>query len=145
MRKLFLILFVAISAMAVSFAGTPPREVREMLRAQRPFLSPGLPPTVDTPAPIVLNPGQKPVLSCHELLLFIRLDRMGPTLDAVVPADESVESISLINLNTGEASFSGGRSFGTKSLRLPGLGEFMIEVRTTKHIYQESFSLNGLL
>ncbi len=136
---------MALSAMAVSFAGTPPREVREMLRAQRPFLSPGLPPTVDTPAPIVLNPGQKPVLSCHELVLFVRLDRMGPTLDVVVPADESVEFISVINLTTGESSFSGGRNFGTKSLRLPGLGEFMIEVRTTKHFYQGSFSLDGLL
>ena len=143
MRKLCLVLFLAISTVAVSFAGSPLRADKGMLRSERPFLTSGLPPTIDTPPPIVLNPGEapNPVLSCHELVLFIRLDRMGPTL----PADESVESISLINLNTGEASFSGGRSFGTKSLRLPGLGEFMIEVRTTKRLYQGYFSLDHLL
>ena len=147
MRKLCLVLFLAISTVAVSFAGSPLRADKGMLRSERPFLTSGLPPTIDMPPPIVLNPGEapNPVLSCHELVLFIRLDRMGPTLNAVVPADESVESISLINLNTGEASFSGGRSFGTKSLRLPGLGEFMIEVRTTKRLYQGYFSLDHLL
>lgn len=146
MRKLCLIFFMALSAMVVSFAGTPPREAREMLRAHRPFLSPGLPPTIDTPPPIVLNPGEapNPVLSCHELVLFICLDGISPSLDTVVPDDEVVDSITIINLTTGETSFSTGRNFGTKSLRLPGQGEFMIEVQTNKRMYQGYFSLDRL-
>ena len=145
MRKLCLVLFLAISTVAVSFAGSPLRADKGMLRSERPFLTSGLPPTIDTPPPIVLNPGEapNPVLSCHELVLFIRLDRMGPSLEAVAP-DEEINSISIINLNTGETSFSAGRSIRVKSLRLPGQGEFMIEVQTNKRMYQGYFSLDRL-
>ena len=133
MRKLYLFLFLALAASALSSAGTLCRTESNMARPRGGFSSSFMTP-IELPPPIITIPGasQSPVLSIRMPLplLFICTDSVDATLEIVVTR-ETITSLF-------------GRSSYVKGLALPGNGEYYIEIETDRNCYQGSFTVDFL-
>lgn len=146
MRKLYLFLFLALAASALSSAGTLCRTESNMARPRGGFSSSFMTP-IELPPPIITIPGasQSPVLSIRMPLplLFICTDSVDATLEIVVTR-ETITSVTLMNMTTGQTVSLFGRSSYVKGLALPGNGEYYIEIETDGNCYQGSFTVDFL-